>query len=244
MRTRRMTPRMRAGLSMGCAAALLLAAGSSGALQPQPTAPAGAASAPPSSPAGAASAPPPPGYPPPGYPPPPVYRWNPGPWYGPPPGQEPEKEKKPERIWYGWQHLIVLGASSAMVPLATEVEPLAYLSFAGFTLGGPIVHWANGRIGRGFGSLGLNAGCTLVGGLIGAGIWANEGDYGGVYGFIIGGGVGLLTANIIDIAALEYKEVEPQGYDYNARRRPPHLRVVPQVAVAPGRASFGLGGTF
>ncbi|XXX75440.1 hypothetical protein WMF30_48105 [Sorangium sp. So ce134] len=159
-------------------------------------------------------------------------------------GEQPE----PKRAWYGWQHLLVLGSTAILAPMAIamEDEALAWLSVGPFVLGGPITHWANGQLGKGFASLGLNAGCTLGGSMVGA-LIANASDsrdWETLAGFFIGGSLGLLTANIIDIAVLEYEETRAtESYDY-IRLRPPRLRLVPHVALAPDRATLGLGGAF
>lgn len=102
-----------------------------------------------------------------------------------------------------------------------------------------------------FGVLGLNVGLTAVGGLVGAvvacsGSCRND-ESGGLtqlLGLVLGGGVGLLSANIIDVAALSYETVEPADKRNAPRRQSSHFTLAPQVAVSPDKAHFGLGGTF
>ncbi|WP_437683355.1 hypothetical protein [Sorangium sp. So ce131] len=186
-------------------------------------------------PAGAA------GYPPPGYPPQP-YSWRPGPWQ---PGSEGTGAMlKGQRAWYGWQHIVVLGGSGLLVPLTVVLDapPLLLASFGGFALGGPIIHWGHGNIGKGFASLGINFGGALAGGALGAAL-ASGAEVGRhvepvAVGFFFGGCAGLLAANIVDIAVLAYEEHKPESYDYI------RLRLAPQVGFAPGGATFGLGGAF
>ncbi|WP_437504184.1 hypothetical protein [Sorangium sp. So ce1099] len=255
-----MTRRLRDGLGMGCAAAAALAAGQAAAMPPppDPAAQASPAPQPPAAPPAASTpaTPPPPappagawGAPPPGYPPPPPgWTWSPVPW-------QPEttagggEQPATKTVWYGWQHLLVALGSLIILPVGAGAEsaPLVMVGVGGFALGGPVTHWANGNVGKGFVSLGLNAGGAFGGGLIGLAI-ASPGRDGWeqLAGFVYGGSLGLLAANIIDIAALEYEErraTERESYDY-IRVRSPRLRLAPQVGLAPGGATFGLGGAF
>jgi hypothetical protein len=113
------------------------------------------------------------------------------------------------------------------------------------------VHWGHGNVAKGFGSLGLNFGLTAGGGLLGAAVACAsagcDGEFGALAGFVgamLGGGVGLLAANIIDVAALAYDEPK-RSYEAAARaRRRPSLELVPSVAVAPGQARIGLAGAY
>ncbi|MGK3984924.1 hypothetical protein WME99_17890 [Sorangium sp. So ce136] len=267
-----MTRRLRDVLGIGCAAAAALAAGQAIAMPPPPGPEAQASpaprpdaaspAAPPAAPPAASTpeTPPPPAAapadawdaPPPRYPPPPPgWTWSPVPW-------QPEttagggEQPATKTVWYGWQHLLVAVGSLIILPVGAgaESEPLVMVGVGGFALGGPVTHWANGNVGKGFISLGLNAGGALGGGLIGMAI-ASSGDRDGhgwaeLAGFGYGGALGLLAANIIDIAALEYEErgaTERESYDY-IRVRSPRLRLAPQVGLAPGGATFGLGGAF
>ncbi|WP_437632783.1 hypothetical protein [Sorangium sp. So ce854] len=160
----------------------------------------------------------------------------------------------PRRVWYGWQHLIVGLGSLVLLPIgaAAESEGLVLVSLGGLALGGPVTHWANGNVGKGFISLGLTAGCTIGGGMVGGLLGAASDElYAAAGGLVIGAGLGLLTASIIDIAALEYEERWPTGerYDYLRVRSPrlrlaPQVGLVPQAGVAPGGATFGLIGAF
>ncbi|WP_437956808.1 hypothetical protein WME76_36350 [Sorangium sp. So ce119] len=209
---------------------------------PSPAPPPGDAASPPPGPAPSAGAwGAPPGYPP----PPPGWTWSPIP--GPPGSGAGGELPPPKTVWYGWQHLVVLLGSLAVVPIAvaTESEGLAWVSFSGAAIGGPVTHWANGNLGKGFISLGLNAGCTFGGGMIGMLLGSMADDrFAALGGLVLGGGVGLVTANIIDIAVLEVEERGTvESYDY-LRVRSPRLRLAPQVGLAPGGATFGLVGSF
>jgi len=86
----------------------------------------------------------------------------------------PEVEAAPSRHWYGWQTLTVDGASFASLGTGAvlfsaqgsrETLPpqiLLWSGLAGSTLGAPIVHFSHGKLGRGFGSLGLRLSGLLV----------------------------------------------------------------------------------
>ncbi|WP_437277419.1 hypothetical protein WME90_40220 [Sorangium sp. So ce375] len=263
-----MTCVLRDGLRIGCAAAVVLAAAPAAAMQPPPGispapdapqgGPAGALPAPAPGDAAAVPLPPPaPGdgsAPPtgvalPGAPQAPLaWTMSPDPWKR---GSAPvDEQAEPKRVWYGWQHLLALGGSVVLTPIAvaTENAALGWMAASPFALGGPVTHWANGHVGMGFASLGLNAGCTIGGGMAGV-LVGSSSDFardGEILGMIIGGTLGALTANVVDIAFLEDEERGPtpaESYDY-VRLRPLRLRLAPHVAVAPGLTTFGLGGAF
>ncbi|WP_437534483.1 hypothetical protein WME79_10015 [Sorangium sp. So ce726] len=126
--------------------------------------------------------------------------------------------------------------------IGAETPELLVVSLSGMVVGGPIIHGGHGNSGKALASLGINIGGTLVGGLIGAEAAgkADEGDWvdPSVAGAILGGSLGLLAANIVDIAVLPYEESELES-DRSAR-----LRLEPQIGLAPGGVTFGLGGTF
>jgi hypothetical protein len=76
-----------------------------------------------------------------------------------------------QREWYGWQIMITDAIGVALVvpqlTFATNTTLGADLGFAGFAtyaLGGPIVHWSHGAVGKGFGSLALRIGAPFVSG--------------------------------------------------------------------------------
>jgi hypothetical protein len=146
-----------------------------------------------------------------------------------------------EEYWYGWQTLIVVGSSLTLTPLYGA-------GVAGMVLGPPIVHWAHGHVGKGFASLGMNIGATGVGSAIGVGIMCGaigcSGDFGGfsiAIGLALGGGIGILTANAIDIGILSY---EPKQRGASASRQPFPFTITPQVFVGANGGSVGLAGTF
>ncbi|WP_438024877.1 hypothetical protein [Sorangium sp. So ce233] len=264
--------KVRDGLKICCAAAVTLAAVQAGATEPPPGSAPQVSPAPPGPlapaaptaaqplplPSAAVDAPPAPLAPPAGeaagvsssppagaagYPPPP-HGWRAGAWQTASGGVGAKPQV--QRVWYGWQHLLVLGGSLVLVPVALSAEApeILLLSYSGLLLGGPIVHSAHEHVGKSLASLGLNVGGTLVGGFIGAANAgrADEGDWVNpkAVAFILGGSLGLLAANIVDIAALPYEEKVRKPESHVANR----LRLAPQIGFAPRGATFGLGGTF
>ncbi|WP_437286803.1 hypothetical protein [Sorangium sp. So ce406] len=225
--------KVRDGLKICCAAAVTLAAVQAGATEPPPGSAPQVSPEPPGplAPAAPTAAPPPHG-------------WRAGAWQTASGGVGAKPQV--QRVWYGWQHLLVLGGSLVLVPVALSAEApeLLLLSYSGFLLGGPIIHSAHEHVGKSLASLGLNVGCTLVGGFIGAANAgrADEGDWVNpkAVAFILGGSLGLLTANIVDIAALPYEEKVRKPDSHAANR----LRLAPQIGFAPQGATFGFGGTF
>ncbi|WP_437527028.1 hypothetical protein WME79_42065 [Sorangium sp. So ce726] len=209
-----------------------------------------AASRPPQPPAPGGGGAPPAGVAPPGAPQaPPGWTTSPGPWRF---GSAPVHARpEPKRVWYGLPHLLALGGAVTLGPIAiaTENEVLGVLGWTAagaFVFGGPITHWANGHLGMGFASLGLTAGCTIGGGMAGLliGTASNSGGRDDIAGLLAGGILGLVTANVIDIALLEHEEPPAaESYEY-IRLRPLWLRFAPHVALAPGRTTFGLSGAF
>ena len=99
----------------------------------------------------------------------------------PPPGasraEGPESpcEVRLERHWYGWQTLATDGAAFALIIYGGAqqfegVPPVAAATtgVAMFFLGAPTVHWAHGRIGTGFLSLGTRLVAPLLGAVVGS----------------------------------------------------------------------------
>lgn len=182
---------------------------------------------------------------------------------------EPAKPRTDSK-WYGWQILIVDGAviSSTLLLAAAAADNddvggvAAAAFFTGYTLGGPIVHWSNGQLGRGFASLGLRVGAPLVAGLTGAALgaasssgcsdpyWCDSSEV------AVGAGLGVLVGGIaavaIDSAVLARKTVTVDASDSStaARTRPvaraPKLQWTPTASYDAKRQapSIGITGTF
>jgi len=142
--------------------------------------------------------------------------------------------------WYGGQILLVDAVSISVLVLgagSSDTEGLVWLGVGGYVLGGPIVHWAHGNAGRGFGSLGLRVGAPIVGAFAGAGTedCSGGGELCGLAGAAIGFLVGATAAIVIDSAALAYEDVPA---------RTEAIRVVPNVGVSRNGMSLGLNGSF
>lgn len=160
-----------------------------------------------------------------------------------------------ESYWYGWQTLIVDGASIGTMAIGGAAPPLALVGFGGYLIGPAFVHGANGN-SRGAGlSIALRATLPLLGGLIG---YASAGrctdtdpehkQFFGpcfLHGFAeagIGVVVGATLAIVIDTAAIARGEraVESKPGDGRARV----TGVAPSYDPKTGTAGLGLGGTF
>lgn len=141
---------------------------------------------------------------------------------------------KPRR-YGGWMAAADLGGTLAILVIgASSGDEEFWWVWAGSYLAtGPIVHAANGEPGKGLGSLLLRASAPVAGAWIGFEL--EEGDGGeldGLGGFILGGGIGIVTAWAVDWTVLARKDVD------DAPRA--------QVLVTPteGGATIGLAGAF
>jgi hypothetical protein len=127
----------------------------------------------------------------------------------------------PQKTWYGWQILLIdggatlTGIAAATSSNSTAGGALGVVALAAYMLGGPIVHWSHGNVGRGFASLGLRVALPTVG-LVAAGVGAKN-DPGNGDGLAPGAAVGLLVvlpagiiaASAIDTSALAYEAPRP-----------------------------------
>lgn len=165
--------------------------------------------------------------------------------------ESPSATPASERNWYGWQILLTAGGAHALIwgtflvhPSVGDqpVFPIFMLGISGVALGGPIVHWAHGNVGKGFGSLGLNVGLPLV--LGGAGLVAGMGSLEGAFrGLLVGAVFGTITASIVDVAVLAY---EPGAPDHaESPEAEPALSLVPDIAITrDGTTLVVLSGVF
>jgi hypothetical protein len=192
----------------------------------------------------------------------PPYPYYPYPYYPYPytyrsPSPPPEPSGAANRTWYGWQTLIVDGVSAVFwvigfAALSGDVEPRVLamgipFGTAGFTLGGPIVHWANGNVGKGFMSFGINVGAFALTSVLVGGVWCaaggcsdEEGYLDGIGPGLMGGGIGLVAATIVDLSVLAYR---PRRTPSDALPRRP-TALLPTLDIRRARASVGLMGTF
>lgn len=178
----------------------------------------------------------------------------------PPPQQVPayrtyQQHRNKKSQWYGWQTLIVDGTWIVGGPLLGSVSPGsgAALILGGYLLGPPIVHWAHGQVGRGFADLGIRVGAPLVLGTAGYLIFSGGGNGSsdgilGAVGIVLGAGLGIVAAIVVDAAALAYEPSEDD--DDEAMRRAPRRNALLPVTIVPmlaprteGGAVFGVSGT-
>ncbi len=155
-----------------------------------------------------------------------------------------ELSSRPE--WYGWQTLIVDGASfTSLVAGAslnsrpgardTPGDSLVWVGLLGYEFGPGIVHFVHRNPGRGFASFGLRLGMPLAGAFLGAslasGCNANLCEAGGAG---IGVLLGMGGAMAIDAAVFAYDDAKRSS----GRR----VGFLPLVAVTPRQAWVGIGG--
>lgn len=152
-----------------------------------------------------------------------------------------EPAPAPERDWYGAYTLVadgVLLVAGTGLALSDQPQLGVSIAVAGLALAGPIVHWAHGEGNRGFLALGVNAGSTLVGGLLGMGVGlAAGGGFAALAFSVIGGGVGLLTGVVIDVAALSYQEAPRRRFGSN-------FLLAPDLRLGSGGGTVGVVGAF
>jgi hypothetical protein len=169
----------------------------------------------------------------------------------------------PRREWYGWQTLIVDGASVGIMIIGGLAQSAAIGATGGLVyLGGPAaVHFGHGNVGMGFASMGLRVGAPIVGALIGlaAGAGACSSRSGNGDCLAVGASLGFLggyvTAVAVDAAVLAYDEPkreapksgsgEPPAVASAApRKAAPAVQWTPTAAATPQGASVGVAGTF
>lgn len=166
-----------------------------------------------------------------------------------PPPDLPEPSRK---RWYGWQTLTVFGGSTLLMAASVAIDSMRLegdvalggfgMAFSGYALGGPIVHWAHGNVGKGFASLGMNVAGIMSG--FASGLYAVGGHDGNVtLGFALGGSIGSLVATILDTTLLTYDQRGPAREDASARQRQP-MALVPTLDIRKDRASLGFIGAF
>ena len=166
-------------------------------------------------------------------------------------------EGSTKRGWYGWQTLLVFGGATTVGLLGglaggASDSPGVWLTSlglggAGLLLGGPIIHWAHGNTGKGFGALGLNFGMPLVGAGLGAGIVCVsagcDSDQGiDIFlGVVVGGSLGLIASMILDVTVLSY---ENEPIKPVVSRRAPGWKIVPDLKITREKTTFGFAGVF
>lgn len=179
--------------------------------------------------------------------------------YCPRPANAPVVEQPAtKRDWYGWQVLLVDGASVLVMIGGGVAKSSAVVATGGLVyLGGPAVaHFAHGNVGRGLGSIGLRTGAPFVGGLLGLAVGAAScstdrascAGVGAAFGFF----GGYLAAIAVDAGVLAFDDVQPSKPGQSGARaaaprvakpaRP--ITVLPSAAITPQGGSVGLVGSF
>lgn len=170
----------------------------------------------------------------------------------------PAPPKKTKTEWYGWQVLLVDGASLATalaIGIGSEgrsTDAALGVGLTGYALGGPIVHWSNGQLGQGFGSLSLRVGAPLS-----MAFWswlafaAFTGDAdAAARGAAVGAAVGVAASLIVDVAVLAKKQVPLETTQANPRARratgKPKIQWTPTAGFDARRSmgTVGIAGTF
>jgi hypothetical protein len=163
--------------------------------------------------------------------------------------------------WYGAPIIIADGVST-LVASVGGVATGGVLTLVGagtFLLVPPIIHWARGNVAKGFGSLGLRVGMpsggTLLGGLVGLVASGNcRGEFCGaaglVLGGLIGGGLGIIGASVVDSAVLAHdsggqdEPLPPTPSPTNRQAQKPSFTLQPGATWEKGGGRVFLGGTF
>ena len=140
----------------------------------------------------------------------------------------PTDEEPVDTRWYGWQTLLTDAGAVGFAALAGAhgsadalTNSLAAASAVLYFAGGPAVHLGHRRGGTALGDFGLRVGIPLGGGLlvgtivdVAAGRPSPRDDCpacGFAIGFLIGAGLGGLTAAILDASWLAREPVSPSG---------------------------------
>jgi len=167
-------------------------------------------------------------------------------------GQYEQRRHREKTHWYGWQNLIVDGGVivGGLVLTGATNEAGGVVLVTGYFFGGPIVHWSHGQVGRGFASLGIRVAAPLLFAGLGYAVFQRDGsgDLRGLAGAILGFGLGVLSAIVIDAAALAYEKVDDEDEDARAltRRRQAQRTFTWSPWAAPrteGGGMIGLSGT-
>jgi hypothetical protein len=140
------------------------------------------------------------------------------------------KKSEPEETWYGWQTLSTDGAALALLIAAgsttqssSTTGTLALASLGTYALGGPVVHLAHDRARTAAGDLVVRVSVplatTVLGAMIGNAVippspCEGDGPCGGGIAFgLVGLGVGVLTASIVDAAVFGYEPAAARPHD-------------------------------
>lgn len=166
--------------------------------------------------------------------------------------EDSSKSASSERIWYGWQNLLVMGGSLGAAVIAGKAgsaEAALIIGAGGFYLGPPVIHWAHGNVGAGFVSLGIGAGGATVLGTAGAYLMCSGnrcdgemGPLGALAGFLLGAFVGSIVYVIVDSTFLAYDDPPSPRLTTMPNFSP--FKLTPQVWVNRDQTTFGFVGQF
>jgi hypothetical protein len=115
--------------------------------------------------------------------------------------EEPRVPPPPtQRHWYGYQLMLSDAASIALIAGAAGGGATAGLGGVSFFFGGSVIHGVHKQAGWAVASPLMRAGFTVVGALVGmtAENCSSSDNFCGLGGLAVGGGLGLLTAMIVD----------------------------------------------
>jgi len=149
--------------------------------------------------------------------------------------ETPPEPDEPEH--YGVQIFgadVAVGATCLLVGVGTQRGEVFVLWLGGYVLTGPIVHAYHGEAGHALLSGGLRLGLPILGAKLGYELDEGDGDseLDGLGGLFAGAAAGMITALVIDWAALGHE----------SRREP--ARAQPYVAPAQGGATLGFAGAW
>ena len=122
--------------------------------------------------------------------------------------------------WYGWQTLATDGAALMLAVVAVRGDDdisslLGLTSVALYGLGGPVVHLTHDNGWQALGSLALRGGLPVLAGAAGVALErcdnSDEEDFCGLSGAVLGGLAGMVSAMVIDSAALGWERVPAQA---------------------------------
>jgi len=130
--------------------------------------------------------------------------------------------------------LVAAGSSNSSTSGTAE---LAVAGLLGYGFGAPIVHWAHGNAGKGFGSLGIRAGAFTL--FVAGAVSCSEShsDSGGGCILALVGALGLVAAIPIDAAVLAYDDPKDDGVSLGPLH---HLALAPDVGPGSGVRAFEL----
>ena len=175
--------------------------------------------------------------------------------------------------WYGWQAIIVDALSGGLLALSSQVPAqnggvaVALVGVTDLVVTAPLIHAAHAQAGRAGISVAMRLGLTLLGGLFGVAAGgsmcqpppppASPGAFflGGldclgaqIDGALVGAGVGMAIAVIVDDSALAWDRPLVFGRDARSQHSP-RLQWMPTAGVAYDASkrqvsTFGIGATF